>query len=283
MIRHVVAAAQAASVLDRVIVATDDERIAAAVREFGGEVALTRADHPTGTDRIAEVVADLPDASIVVNIQGDEPELSPEAIDRVAALLDDRPRGPDGDPRHADPRPGRLARPVVRQGGRVEPGRALYFSRASIPMHRDAEPDLLAEPPRRSSIWGSTPTDATSCWVMPSFPPPASKRPRSWNNSASSKPGSRSPRDRGRAERRDRHSRRLLPVRGPLAGSASRLTHRDTRPVAPADRSVWLSGSKLRIAAESARITTIGRHFDSIQRASLWLEGAPHSRSQRSE
>ena len=150
MIRHVVAAAQRARMLDRVIVATDDERIAAAVREFGGDVALTRGDHPTGTDRIAEVVAALPDAAVVVNIQGDEPELSPAAIDQVAGLLDADPEAPMST----------LATPIRDRETWLDPScvkvvastaasrrRALYFSRAPIPYHRDGEPDFAAEPP----------------------------------------------------------------------------------------------------------------------------------------
>ncbi len=146
MIRHVVVAAQAAVSLDRVIVATDDERIAAAVRAFGGEVALTRTDHPTGTDRIAEVVATLADADQIVNIQGDEPELSPTTIDAVVGLLDADPAAPMAT----------LATPIRDSSVWLDPscvkvvaagGRALYFSRASIPYHRDSEPDFTAEPP----------------------------------------------------------------------------------------------------------------------------------------
>ena len=147
MIRHVVAAAGRARTLDRVIVATDDPRIAEAVRGFGGEVTLTRADHPTGTDRIAEVVAGLPDASIIVNIQGDEPELAPATIDRIVALLVDDREAPMAT----------LATPIRDHEVWLDPscvkvvastrGRALYFSRASIPCHRDGEPDLLADPP----------------------------------------------------------------------------------------------------------------------------------------
>ena len=76
LIQHVVEAAQTARSLDRVIVATDDLRIADAVRAFGGEVAMTRADHPSGTDRVAEVAARLDDAEIIVNLQGDEPEVA---------------------------------------------------------------------------------------------------------------------------------------------------------------------------------------------------------------
>ena len=147
MIRHVVVAAQASRTLDRVIVATDDDRIAAAVRAFGGEVALTRSDHPTGTDRIAEVAATIADAQIIVNIQGDEPELSPEAIDRVASLLIADPDAPMAT----------LATPIRDEDIWRDPscvkvvgssrGRALYFSRSSIPLHRDGEPDFTAEPP----------------------------------------------------------------------------------------------------------------------------------------
>ena len=146
MIRHVVVAARAAARLDRVIVATDDERIASAVRDFGGEVALTRADHPTGTDRIAEVVADIPDADRIVNIQGDEPELSPGSIDAVVGLLDADPAAPMAT----------LATPIRDRSTWLDPscvkvvaagGRAIYFSRASIPHHRDGEPDFAAEAP----------------------------------------------------------------------------------------------------------------------------------------
>ena len=146
LIRHVVEVARTATTLERVIVATDDERIAAAVRDFGGEVALTRGDHPTGTDRVAEVVARLPDAEVVVNIQGDEPELSPASIDTVARLL-----ATDLDAPMAT-----LATPIRDPAVWIDPscvkvvaarGRALYFSRASIPHHRDSVPDFAAEAP----------------------------------------------------------------------------------------------------------------------------------------
>ena len=87
LILHVVEAAMRSARLTRVIVATDDLRIHEAVTSAGFEAAMTRADHPSGTDRVAEVVAGLPRAEIVVNLQGDEPEISPEALDRVAQLL----------------------------------------------------------------------------------------------------------------------------------------------------------------------------------------------------
>jgi 3-deoxy-manno-octulosonate cytidylyltransferase (CMP-KDO synthetase) len=140
LIVHVVEAARRASRLDRIIVATDDRRIADAVSAFGGEVAMTRADHPTGTDRVAEVAAGLPDARIVVNLQGDEPEISGEALDRVVSLLDHDPGAPMAT----------LATPIRSEAVYRDPscvkvvcsraGRALYFSRSPIPCHRDGLP-----------------------------------------------------------------------------------------------------------------------------------------------
>jgi 3-deoxy-manno-octulosonate cytidylyltransferase (CMP-KDO synthetase) len=137
LIQHVVEAARRASRPGRVIVATDDARIAEAVRGFGGEVAMTRSDHPSGTDRVAEVAAGLPGAAVVVNLQGDEPEVSGEAIDRVVSLLEDDPEAPMAT----------LATPIRNESIYRDPscvkvvcarsGRALYFSRSPIPHHRD--------------------------------------------------------------------------------------------------------------------------------------------------
>ena len=147
LIQHVVEAARRATRLDRIIVATDDARIAAAVQSFGGEVALTRDDHPTGTDRVAEVVARMPDARLVVNLQGDEPEISGEALDLVVALLENDPGAPMAT----------LATPIRDEAVYRDPscvkvvrsatGRALYFSRSPIPHHRDGPPDLATDPP----------------------------------------------------------------------------------------------------------------------------------------
>ena len=137
LIQHVVEAARKAKRLDRVIVATDDERIADAVRRFGGEVALTRADHSTGTDRVAEVAAQLPEAGIIVNLQGDEPEISGAALDLVVSVLEDNSDAPMAT----------LATPIRSEAVYRDPscvkvvatttGRALYFSRSPIPCYRD--------------------------------------------------------------------------------------------------------------------------------------------------
>jgi 3-deoxy-manno-octulosonate cytidylyltransferase (CMP-KDO synthetase) len=101
---------------------------------------MTRADHPSGTDRVAEVAAGLPDASIVVNLQGDEPEVSGHALDLVVSLLENDPDAPMAT----------LATPIRDEAVYRDPscvkvvcsraGRALYFSRSPIPCHRDGLP-----------------------------------------------------------------------------------------------------------------------------------------------
>ena len=135
MLRRVWEGAREASTLREVIVATDDERIAEACRSFGAAVAMTRSDHPTGTDRLAEVAAKLDDA-IVVNVQGDEPLVEGRAIDAmVEALLADPSASMstvvhDADPEGLDD-PNRVKVVLDRRGN------ALYFSRSRIPALRD--------------------------------------------------------------------------------------------------------------------------------------------------
>ena len=87
MIERVWNQALKCSTLDKLVVATDDERIAAVVTGFGGEVVMTPMDTPTGTDRIALVARELPEFPVVLNIQGDEPLLEPEPIDRAVELM----------------------------------------------------------------------------------------------------------------------------------------------------------------------------------------------------
>jgi 3-deoxy-manno-octulosonate cytidylyltransferase (CMP-KDO synthetase) len=135
MIEHVYRRAAASPVLSRVIVATDDLRIATTVTGFGGNVRLTRADHASGTDRLAEVAATL-DCDVVVNVQGDEPLLDPRAIGELVK--------PFADPsilmttlyRRID-NPRELANPNVVKVVLDRGGFALYFSRAPIPFVRD--------------------------------------------------------------------------------------------------------------------------------------------------
>ncbi len=141
LIQHVVEAARQAQSLQRIIVATDDTRIAEAVRAFGGESMMTRTDHATGTDRVAEVAARIEQAGIIVNIQGDEPEIAGSTIDRLVALLendDDAPMATLATPIR-DPAVYRDPSCVKVVCSRRD--RALYFSRSSIPFYRDGLPD----------------------------------------------------------------------------------------------------------------------------------------------
>jgi len=137
LIQHVYERVVEARTIDRAIVATDDERIAAAVRSFGGDAVMTRPDHPTGTDRIAEVAAGL-SADLVVNVQGDEPEIEPASIDLLVWLMDSRPEASMATlacpfPADADPRSPSTVKVVVDRRGF-----ALYFSRSLIPYPRDS-------------------------------------------------------------------------------------------------------------------------------------------------
>lgn len=139
MFRHVFDRARSCPELERVILATDDRRIFQAALQEGVPVVMTREDHPSGTDRVLEaaLLLDLPDDSVVVNIQGDEPALRPELLSSLLALFAD---------------PGvlvaTLARVLDRDAAQNPDvvkvvldsrSRALYFSRAPIPFPRDAD------------------------------------------------------------------------------------------------------------------------------------------------
>ena len=130
------------SKLDSIIVATDDDRIADVCRSFGANVAMTAADHPTGTDRIAEAAAAVPQATHLINIQGDEPLIEPSLIDQLAsALLADSAlemataaNAIDDEALMNDPN---VVKCVLKQNGD-----ALYFSRSPLPFQRSASPEL---------------------------------------------------------------------------------------------------------------------------------------------
>lgn len=146
LVQHVYESVQACAVLDRVLVATDDDRIVQAVESFGGDVLLTSPDHQSGTDRVAEAAArlSLADDDLVLNVQGDEPEVAPAVIGAIVGALS----------RDATACPiATAATPFPDQGPREGPGspldpnrvkvvldeakRALYFSRSLIPHPRD--------------------------------------------------------------------------------------------------------------------------------------------------
>lgn len=147
VLQHTYEAACRARLPRTIVIATDDQEIAAEAKQFGAPVVMTRVECPSGTDRVAEAVRQLPEAQIVVNLQGDEPDIAPEAIDiLVKSLL-------------ADPEAGMatLATPIRTRAALDDPacvkvvfddaGRALYFSRSPIPHAREWDDALLrAEP-----------------------------------------------------------------------------------------------------------------------------------------
>ena len=141
LIQHVVEAVRRSRLVGSIYVATDDERIARAVARFGGDAVMTRPDHATGTDRLAEAARklNLRDDDVVVNVQGDEPLIDPEYIDRLVGLI-----------QGSGSAMATLAAPLdaaaADNPNKVKvvlacDGSALYFSRARIPFDRDGGED----------------------------------------------------------------------------------------------------------------------------------------------
>ena len=135
LVQHVVDRVRLCRSIRDVIVAADSQRVADALRPFGTRVVLTDPNHPSGTDRVAEVARSL-DAELIVNVQGDEPEIEPAAVDSLVFLM--RRTGADMGtlatffPADADPADPNLVKVVLAPNGR-----ALYFSRSAIPFDRD--------------------------------------------------------------------------------------------------------------------------------------------------
>jgi 3-deoxy-manno-octulosonate cytidylyltransferase (CMP-KDO synthetase) len=131
----------------RVTVATDDERIAAAVRTFGGTVCMTSPAHASGTDRIAETVEQLglPPESIVVNLQGDEPQMPAALIRQVAQLLNERGEAQMATACHVIDEPAEFRDPNVVKVVTDRQGYAMYFSRAPVPWPREGGGELGGE------------------------------------------------------------------------------------------------------------------------------------------
>jgi len=142
MIQHVYERTRGVMLVDQVLVATDDARIADAVRRFGGDVVMTRSDHPSGTDRIAEVATRL-DADVIVNVQGDLPFLAAPMVDAAVALM------------RADSAllMATLKTPIRDMAEMMNPnvvkvvsdrdGYALYFSRSPLPYWRDRSDEVI--------------------------------------------------------------------------------------------------------------------------------------------
>lgn len=140
MIQHVYERTRAVDVIDRVLVATDDERIATAVRGFGGDVAMTGRHHQSGTDRIAEVARDL-DAALIVNVQGDLPFLEAPMVSATVALLQADAALPMATVKTPIHDPGEMQNPNVVKVVTDCDGYALYFSRSPVPCWRDGVAD----------------------------------------------------------------------------------------------------------------------------------------------
>jgi 3-deoxy-manno-octulosonate cytidylyltransferase (CMP-KDO synthetase) len=135
LIQWVIERCRCAKRLDDVLVATDDERIRRAVAGLGARVVMTRPDHPSGTDRVAEAVRGL-NADIVANIQGDEPLIDPGLIDRLVQAMTAEPGWDMATA--AAPLDTDVERPSVCKVVFDREGRALYFSRCPIPFVRDS-------------------------------------------------------------------------------------------------------------------------------------------------
>ncbi|HUJ32963.1 MAG TPA: 3-deoxy-manno-octulosonate cytidylyltransferase [Candidatus Acidoferrum sp.] len=144
MIQHVVERVRKAERVGRVVVATEDARIKAAVEGFGGEALMTRSDHRTGTDRVAEVAAHVP-GEIYVNIQGDEPLIDPATIDAVVGEMLDDDSIRIATPCTAIRQPNDIMDPNITKVVRDFDGNGLYFSHAPIPWVRDKDRTVAAK------------------------------------------------------------------------------------------------------------------------------------------
>jgi 3-deoxy-manno-octulosonate cytidylyltransferase (CMP-KDO synthetase) len=136
MIQRVYQRAKLAQRADQVIVATDDERVVKAVEEFGGEARMTRRDHRTGTERVAEVAAHV-EGDVFVNVQGDEPLVDPAAVDSAIGALLEEPQASISTVATPIKVPADIMDPHVVKTVLDFDGNALYFSRAPIPWVRD--------------------------------------------------------------------------------------------------------------------------------------------------
>lgn len=138
MIQRVYERARQSKLIERLIVATDDERIAGVVRQFGGEVALTPPEIRSGSDRVAYAAKNLAEGDIIVNVQGDEPLIAPEMIDQAIQPLIDDPSIPVGTLVRKIDSGEELLNPGIVKVVLDENGFAMYFSRSPIPYARDA-------------------------------------------------------------------------------------------------------------------------------------------------
>ena len=138
-----------------VVVATDDERIAQALKPYGARVVMTSPNHPSGTDRLQEVAAKMrwDDDDIIVNVQGDEPLIPPEVINQVAANLANNRQAGIATLAEAIEDVGQLSNPNIVKLVRDANNMAMYFSRAPMPWARDAFAQGIKELPVKDLYW----------------------------------------------------------------------------------------------------------------------------------
>ena len=141
MIRHVCDNVARARAVSRVVVATDDERIAATVRDAGCEVVMTSPDHPSGSDRIAAAARELGITGAILNVQGDEPMVDPAMIDRLIDAFHALPGADCATPVAPIDSMAFLFDPDTPKVVLRDDGTALYFSRTPIPYFRDRDPE----------------------------------------------------------------------------------------------------------------------------------------------
>ena len=177
VLQHTCQSAALSKKADQVIVAADDARIFDEVKSFGGNVIMTDPNHVCGTDRVAEVAAKLDGYDIIVNVQGDEPEISAEAIDLAIGLLE----------QNVDAPMATLATPIRSRDQLQDPscvkvvvdlrGRAVYFSRSAIPCPRQWSDELLtSDPPSFLQHVGLYAYRGEFLQRIPSLPVPAMEK-----------------------------------------------------------------------------------------------------------
>ncbi len=147
VLQHTYEAACRTQLPQLVLIATDDDEIAREARQFGAQVVMTSPDCPSGTDRVAEAIRDIDDAQIIINLQGDEPEIDPAAVDQLAESLLANPLAAMAT----------LATPIRQRSQLDDPscvkvvfspeGRAMYFSRSPLPHAREWDDSLLEATP----------------------------------------------------------------------------------------------------------------------------------------
>ena len=152
LVQHVWERCQDCRVVDDIVIATDDERIVEAARSFGARAVLTNPAHPSGTDRIAEAAQSFPEHEIIINVQGDEPLISPALIDELATTLRAEPTIPMITAAALIHDAAQITDPNVVKVVTDARGDSLYFSRSTLPFVRNTDPRTVHK--RHLGIYG---------------------------------------------------------------------------------------------------------------------------------